>query len=106
MQHFIEFILTHLVKNPAELQVERVEQENRVLYRVSAHPDDIGRIIGARGRTIKAVHQVVSTLAADLNERFEIEIVKEDGFSHPAEEEYEEALDSTLEIQAEDKAEN
>lgn len=78
MQHFIEFILTHLVKNPADLSVEQIEGEYKNIYRVSAHPDDLGRIIGSRGRIIKAVHRVASILAMDLNERFEIEIAKDD----------------------------
>jgi hypothetical protein len=77
MQHFIEFILTHLVKNPADLSVTQVEGEYKNIYQVRAHPDDIGRIIGSRGRTIKAVQQVVSVLARDLGERFEIEIIKD-----------------------------
>ncbi len=76
MQHFIEFIITHLVKNPADLSVEMVEQEYKTIYRVTAHPDDIGRIIGSRGRTIKAIYKMASVLASQTNERFEIEIVK------------------------------
>lgn len=76
MQHFIEFILTHLVKNPADLSVEMVEQERRNIYRVTVHPDDIGRVIGSRGRTIKAIYKVASVLASETNEKFEIEIVK------------------------------
>lgn len=76
MQHFIEFIITHLVKNPADLSVEAVEREYKTIYRVNAHPDDIGRIIGSRGRTIKAIHKLATVLASQSNEQFEIEIVK------------------------------
>ncbi len=78
MQHFIEFILTHLVKNPADLSVEMIEGEYKNIYRIRAHANDIGRIIGSRGRTIKAVQQVASILAQDLKERFEIEVVKDE----------------------------
>ena len=76
MQHLIEFLLTRLVKNPADLSVELIPSEHRNVYRVTSHPDDIGRIIGSRGRTIKAVRRVASILAMNLNERFEIEVVK------------------------------
>lgn len=78
MQHFIEFLLTHLVKNPVDLSVEALELENKTIYKVRAHPEDIGRIIGSRGRTIKAVQQLATILAKERNERFEIEIVKQD----------------------------
>ncbi len=98
MQHFIEFVLTHLVKNPSELSVEREERPNQVFYRVLAHPDDIGRIIGSRGRTIKAVQKVVSILAESLGEKFQIEIVKENDYPHPDEAEYDRALENSLDI--------
>lgn len=74
MQHFIEFLLVHLVKHPEDLSVEETEQNGRKIYIVKAHEDDIGRIIGHRGKTIKAVRRVASILAMDLNERFQIEI--------------------------------
>ena len=75
MKHLIEFLLLHIVKNPADLNIEETDDEYRKIYQVSAHPDDIGRIIGHQGKTIKAVRRVATILAMDLNERFEIEIV-------------------------------
>jgi len=75
MRHLIEFLLLHIVENPADLNIEEVDGEYRKIYQVSANPDDIGRIIGHQGKTIKAVRRVATILAMDLNERFEIEIV-------------------------------
>lgn len=74
MQHFIEFLLIHLVKHPEELSVTESERNGRKIYLVKAHQDDIGRIIGHKGKTIKAVRRVASILAMDLNEQFQIEI--------------------------------
>ncbi len=74
MQHFIEFLLVHLVKHPEDLSVTESEQNGKKIYIVTAHQDDIGRIIGHKGKTIKAVRRVASILATDLNERFQIEI--------------------------------
>ena len=75
MRHLIEFLLLHIVENPADLNIEEIDGEYRKIYQVSANPDDIGRIIGHQGKTIKAVRRVATILAMDLNERFEIEIV-------------------------------
>jgi predicted RNA-binding protein YlqC (UPF0109 family) len=75
MRHLIEFLLLHIVENPADLNIEEVDGEYRKIYQVSANSDDIGRIIGHQGKTIKAVRRVATILAMDLNERFEIEIV-------------------------------
>ncbi len=75
MKHLIEYLLVHLVKHPEDLTVEERVGDYKITYVVSAHEDDIGRIIGHRGKTIKAVRRVASILAMDLNERFEIDIV-------------------------------
>lgn len=74
MKHLIEYLLVHLVKHPEDLVVEEQAGDYKTTYVVTAHGDDIGRIIGQRGKTIKAVRRVASILAMDLDERFEIDI--------------------------------
>ncbi len=74
MQHLIEFLLTHLVEHPADLSVEETEDEHKKIYVVKAHPDDVGLVIGHRGKTIKSVRKVASILAHDLDERFIIKV--------------------------------
>jgi len=77
VQHLIEFLIIHLVKNPEEVKVERFEQDNgEVIYELSAHPDDIGRIIGQHGRTIKAIRSIAKIVAIPKKEKFRLEIVE------------------------------
>ena len=76
MQHLIEFLLTHLVNNPADLSVEETSFGYKKVYLVKAKADDIGLIIGQGGRTIKAVKNVASILADELHERFEIKVIE------------------------------
>lgn len=82
MQHLIEFLLTRIVKHPADLSVELISSEHRKIYRVTSHPDDIGRIVGSKGRTIKAVRRVASIFAMNKNEGFDIQVVKPDSSSN------------------------
>ncbi len=75
MQHLIEFLIVYLVKNPEEVKVERREENDEVIYDIYAHPDDIGRIIGQHGRTIKAIRSIAKIVAIPKKERFRLEIV-------------------------------
>lgn len=51
----IEFVAPWLVDHPDELTIEEVEDERGTLVlELSLHPDDMGKIIGRQGRTIRA----------------------------------------------------
>lgn len=74
MQHLIEFLIVHIVKHPEEVEISRSESEVGATYTIHAHEDDIGRIIGHNGRTIKAIRSVAKIVAIPRNERFKLEI--------------------------------
>ncbi len=76
---FVEMLVTQLVDNPDAVAVEAVEQSDRELcVEVSADPDDIGKIIGRSGRTIKSIRTLARAAASDAGFRVEVEIVEED----------------------------
>ncbi len=76
---FVEMLVTQLVDNPDAVAVEAGEQSGSEVYvEVSADPDDIGKIIGRSGRTIKAIRTLTRAAASDAGFRVEVEIVEED----------------------------
>ncbi len=76
---FVEMLVTQLVDNPDAVAVEAIEQGGReVCVEVSADPDDIGKIIGRSGRTIKSIRTLARAAASDAGFRVEVEIVEED----------------------------
>ena len=53
---FLDYVLPWLVDHPDELNVEEVEGDvGQVIYEISVHPEDVGKIIGKRGRVIRAL---------------------------------------------------
>lgn len=79
MKHLIEFLVIHLVDKPEEVIVEEVaddDPQGKITFVVKADPEDLGRIIGHRGRTIKAIRSVASILAQEQGKRFEIDVVE------------------------------
>jgi predicted RNA-binding protein YlqC (UPF0109 family) len=58
------------------VRVEEVEEDDgTIVFEVSVHDDDYGRIIGRGGRTAQAVRTVVKAAATRENRRVLVDIV-------------------------------
>lgn len=78
----VETIVKLLVKNPDEVSVEtsllEAEDNNdleQLEISLQVHPDDRGRIIGRRGKTINALRTLVKAAAIKQDKRINIEVV-------------------------------
>lgn len=76
MKHLLEYIIVHLVTHPADVSIEEVEGEYKTTYLIHAHEDDIGRIIGQGGKTIKAIRKIAQIYAAKQDLRFRLDIAE------------------------------
>ena len=52
MKEFVEYIIKNLVDQPDAVQVECIEGERGVLVELHVAPDDVGQVVGKKGRTI------------------------------------------------------
>jgi hypothetical protein len=64
MKQLIEYIVKNLVEAPQSVNVSesRVGTNTQLDLRVAK--EDVGRVIGRKGQTIKAIRQVLNTAAA------------------------------------------
>jgi hypothetical protein len=60
----LEFIAKSLADDPNAVSVEVSERQGKVVLSLSVGPDDMGRIIGRRGRTAQAIRALVSAAGA------------------------------------------
>ena len=63
MEQLILTIVKPLVDYPEAIQVEQDEQNTRVAYKLSVHPEDMGKIIGKQGRVANAIRTIVTSAA-------------------------------------------
>ncbi|WP_144509278.1 KH domain-containing protein [Bacillus sp. FJAT-22090] len=63
MKQLIEAIVKPLVDYPDKVQVEIEENVNRIVYKLSVHPEDMGKVIGKQGRVAKAIRTIVYSAA-------------------------------------------
>ncbi len=74
MEELIKFIAESIVDNPSEVSVNRVENNNSIIVELSVADDDMGKVIGKRGRIAKAIRTVVNAAAAKEGTNVKVDI--------------------------------
>lgn len=74
MKQLIETIVKPLVDFPEEVDVQVVEEERRVIYKLSVNQSDMGKVIGKQGRVAKAIRTVVYAAGASQQKKIYLEI--------------------------------
>lgn len=75
MKELVAVIAKALVDHPDEVTVQETENEHGIVYALTVHPSDIGKVIGKQGRIAKALRTVVTSAAIKENKRVTVDIV-------------------------------
>ncbi|PIE57486.1 MAG: RNA-binding protein [Desulfobulbus propionicus] len=76
MKELIQFIAEKLVGKPEEVRVELREEEDTCLVELGVAQEDLGKVIGKQGRTVRAMRTVLAASTARENKRFRLEILE------------------------------
>lgn len=74
MAELLEWIAQRLVDEPDAVRVETEEREDAVVFHLYVAPDDVGKVIGRRGRLARALRSLVRAAGARADRRFLLEI--------------------------------
>ena len=58
MKELLIYIVKSIVENKDAVEVNEVENETAVVYKITVAPDDIGRIIGKQGRIAQSIRSI------------------------------------------------
>jgi predicted RNA-binding protein YlqC (UPF0109 family) len=72
----LDLLVTSLVDDPEAVRIDPIEQRGTVRLEVRVGPDDMGRVIGKRGRVANAIRTVVR--AAAVRDGVEVDVEFED----------------------------
>ena len=72
----LEYLARQLVDEPDQVRVEEAQGDGAVVLRLFVAPDDVGKVIGRKGRIARALRTVVRAGAARSRERVVLEIVE------------------------------
>jgi predicted RNA-binding protein YlqC (UPF0109 family) len=76
MKDLVERIAKSLVDNPDDVQVTEVEGEQTTVLELRVAQEDLGKVIGKKGRTAQAIRTIVNAGGMKLSKRFVLEILE------------------------------
>ena len=76
MKKLVEYLVASLVDAPAQVKIEEKIADQNIAYAIHVPRADLGKIIGKKGRTAKAMRILVSAFAAQQNKNIALEIVE------------------------------
>lgn len=77
MKEFIEYLIKNLVDQPNSVNVQCLEGDKTIIVEVRVGADDIGKVIGRKGATIKALRTISSMICTRMGRKIRLEIVEE-----------------------------
>ena len=74
IKEFAEYIVKSLVSNHEHILVNVREEQDIVTVNVSVAEEDMGRIIGRKGRTVNSIRSLLRILGSEHGMRVELDI--------------------------------
>lgn len=75
MDEVLKFLAKSLVDNPDEVKVQKKITARAIILELSVAPDDMGKVIGKKGRIAQALRLLVSAAAGHTGKRVNVDIV-------------------------------
>ncbi len=76
LKELVEYVAKSLVDKPEEVKVRMLEGDQTAVVELRVAKDDIGKIIGRQGRTVRALRTVFSAAASRSPKHITLELVE------------------------------
>lgn len=76
-RELLDYVLPWLIDKPDALHIDEVESGDgdQITYEISVDPDDVGKIIGKRGRIIRALRTLARAGAPRGEKNVMVEVI-------------------------------
>lgn len=75
-ENFIRFCISNIVLHPADISLEIKEDTDATRYQLTVNVDDMKRVIGRSGKTIRALQSLVRVIGIKNNKRLFLNLVE------------------------------
>ena len=75
LEGFVDYVVKALVDYPDEVNVNTVENGEGASIQIRCRKEDIGKIVGKRGKTIMAIRSLVSGAAGRQRKRVSVDVL-------------------------------
>jgi predicted RNA-binding protein YlqC (UPF0109 family) len=76
MKELIQYIAKALVDNPDQVDVQEITTQQILVLELRCKKEDLGKVIGKKGKTAQAMRTILSCSAAKEKRRAILEIVE------------------------------
>ena len=74
VQELLRYVGRYLLERPDQLVVEESQDDGTVVFELTVHDDDRGKLIGKGGETAEALRAVIRAAGALQDEQFQLTI--------------------------------
>ncbi len=78
MKEFVAYIVKNLVDHPEKVHINEIGGTHTLIIELTVEKEDIGKIIGKKGKTINAIRTLLMSVASRNGIRVNLEIIEED----------------------------
>ncbi len=75
MKDFVEYVARHLVDRPESVVVEQEEKEDKTIFKLKVDQNDVGKLIGKKGRTASSFRVLLRAVAAKEGKKAVLDII-------------------------------
>ena len=76
LKELIEFVARALVDQPDQVEVAEISGEQTIVLELRVAKEDLGKVIGKQGRTVKAMRAILNAASSKLRKRADLEILE------------------------------
>lgn len=75
LENFVDYVVRALVDTPEEVNIRSEQVDEVSVIKINCKKEDIGKVVGKRGKTIMAIRSLVNGAAGRLQQRVNVEVV-------------------------------
>lgn len=75
LEGFVEYVVKALVDYPDEVSIETTETSEGAAIKIRCRKEDIGKIVGKRGKIIMSIRSLVSGAAGRQHKRVSVDVL-------------------------------
>jgi len=76
LKDLVEFVARALVDHPDQVEVEEISGAQTIVLELRVAKEDLGKVIGKQGRTVKAMRAILNAASSKLRKRADLEILE------------------------------
>jgi predicted RNA-binding protein YlqC (UPF0109 family) len=75
LKDLVHFLASAMVDHPEPVSVNVHQEDERTVFQLSVHKNDLGKVIGKKGRTAKAMRTLLQAIASKTGQTVHLEIM-------------------------------